>query len=291
MATAILKQIFDLEIYRTRDLEELEKFDIVYDVGRGEFDHHGVDKVYREDGIPYAASGLIWDRFGRQVIEEAEPNLSETEVESVFSYIDRNLIKGIDALDNNLRPQDSDIRIMSIVAIISNFNPTWDSEENEDEAFKKAVDVAEQVFQRTLKQRLAVLRSKDMVIKAFESREKSEILILETQCPYREALRKVDKKEEVFYVIYPKENGYALETVRGSGGKDKKPLPKEWAGKENEELAEITGVEDAIFCHTGRFVAVAESLDGILKMADLALGQKGTKFNKKLFRFSNRFNR
>ena len=65
MATAILKQIFDLDIHRTRDLDELEKLDIVYDVGRGEFDHHGVDKVYREDGIPYAASGLIWERFGR----------------------------------------------------------------------------------------------------------------------------------------------------------------------------------------------------------------------------------
>ena len=205
--------------------------------------------------------------------------------------MDRTLIKGIDALDNGLRPQDSDIRIMSIVAIISSFNPTWDSEENENEAFEKAVNVAEQVFERTLKQRFAVLRSKDMVIKAFESRGKNEILILETQCPYREALRKVDEKEEVLYVIYPKENGYALETVRGPRGKDKKPLPKEWAGKENEELADITGVKDAIFCHTGRFIAVAESLDGILKMAEIALGETEVKVTKELFRLSNRFSK
>ena len=37
---------------------------------------------------------------------------------------------------------------------------------------------------------------------------------------------------------------------------DKKKLPKAWAGLRNEELAAVTGVEDAIFCHTGRFIAI-----------------------------------
>lgn len=37
-----------------------------------------------------------------------------------------------------------------------------------------------------------------------------------------------------------------------------------------QDLAEITVVEDAIFCHSARFIAVAKSLDGIKKMAQLA---------------------
>lgn len=49
-----------------------------------------------------------------------------------------------------------------------------------------------------------------------------------------------------------------------------KPLPQEWPGNRDEELAKVTGAEDAVFCHTGRFIAVAKSLEGIKKMAQLA---------------------
>jgi len=73
------------------------------------------------------------------------------------------------------------------------------------------------------------------------------------------------------FAIYPNKGRYTLQTVKDKDGKTKKDLPKEWAGKENEELSSITGVEDAIFCHTGRFIAVAGSPKGILKMAELAI--------------------
>ncbi len=50
MATAILDNILEIELVRTRDTKILGELDIVYDGGGGEFDHHGVEKVYREDG-------------------------------------------------------------------------------------------------------------------------------------------------------------------------------------------------------------------------------------------------
>ena len=34
---------------------------IVFDIGRGEFDHHQKDSRIRENGVPYAAFGLLWD--------------------------------------------------------------------------------------------------------------------------------------------------------------------------------------------------------------------------------------
>ena len=45
---------------------------IVYDIGRGKFDHHQDDKEYRENGCPYAAFGLLWREFGAQCIGEEE---------------------------------------------------------------------------------------------------------------------------------------------------------------------------------------------------------------------------
>lgn len=37
---------------------------IVFDIGRGAFDHHQKDSRIRENGIPYAAFGLLWDAKG-----------------------------------------------------------------------------------------------------------------------------------------------------------------------------------------------------------------------------------
>lgn len=274
MATAILKEIYEVDVVRTRNQDILNEQDIVYDVGGGEFDHHGVDKVYRDDGIPYAAAGLIWERFGREVISLRDPSLNPEEVEKVFSYVDRSLIKGIDALDNGLRPDVGYIRLLSIISIISSFNPAWDSEESEDDAFQKAVDFSCVVLKRTLEQRLSVLRAKDIVYDAYHNRDIPQILVLDTLCPYDEMLKNVDEAEEVLFVIYPRKDSYALQTVRGKGGKDRRPLPEAWAGKEDERLAAITGVKDAIFCHTGRFIVVAESLAGIMELGKIALKEE-----------------
>ena len=39
-----------------------EDFDgIVFDIGRGRYDHHQKDSRIRENGIPYAAFGLLWN--------------------------------------------------------------------------------------------------------------------------------------------------------------------------------------------------------------------------------------
>jgi uncharacterized UPF0160 family protein len=48
-------------------------------------------------------------------------------------------------------------------------------------------------------------------------------------------------------------------------------LPEAWAGLRDAELAAVTGVPDAGFCHNGRFIASAKSYEGIRAMAALAL--------------------
>jgi uncharacterized UPF0160 family protein len=50
-------------------------------------------------------------------------------------------------------------------------------------------------------------------------------------------------------------------------------LPAAWAGLRGTELAAVTGVPDAGFCHNKRFIASAESFEGALALARLALQQ------------------
>ena len=48
-----------------------EDFDgIVFDIGRGRYDHHQKDSRVRENGVPYAAFGLLWEELGEAILGE-----------------------------------------------------------------------------------------------------------------------------------------------------------------------------------------------------------------------------
>lgn len=290
MATAVIREIFEVELVRTRDEKILNKLDIVYDVGGGEFDHHGVDKIYRDDGIPFAACGLIWNKFGRDLFQTKYPSLDEDEVESVFKYMDRNLMEGIDAMDNGIRIADGEIPIMNISSIVSGYNPAWNSDKDEDEAFNEALDVVSVILRNTINKRISVVKSKNIVVEAYRKRAIPQILVLDSYCPYGEALKDIDENGEVLFVVYPRKDDYTIQTVRGIRGEDKKKLPRSWAGKRDEELSNVTGVPDAVFCHTGRFIAVAGSFDGIMKMAWIAINEQEDERGKRgIIEFFRRF--
>lgn len=102
---------------------------IVYDIGRGEFDHHQEDTDVRENGIKYASFGLLWRHFG---------NVKK------FPAFDH-FIEKIDDHDNGGE--------MCIVnRMISDFNPIWvftneherTSANHTDRCFERAVNFAYQ---------------------------------------------------------------------------------------------------------------------------------------------------
>lgn len=276
MATAILKEVFDIELVRTRDMDVLKDLDIVYDVGDGEFDHHQNDKEHRENGTPYAACGLIWRKFGRNVVLSNEPSFSEEEVNSVFRYIDRNLIEAIDAEDNGIRSTVTIIPNLNVSTLISNFNPPWDADiEDEDSYFNQAVKFADIILGNSLAHQISTVKAKAHIKEAYEKRPRPEVLVLNRSYPWARVLNSIDRNREVLFVIFPREDEYLIQTVRGGGGplRNRKSLPASWAGKRDEELNEIIGIDDAIFCHTGRFIAGAKSYDSIIKMAEMAIAE------------------
>lgn len=274
MATAILKKLYDIEIVRTRDMETLSSLDIIYDVGDGEFDHHNIEKQYRENGTPYAACGLIWRRFGTEVIHSMKPELSQEEVVTIFQHIDVSLMQGIDAIDNGVRTAISFIPSMNISTIISSFNPPWDSNLSEtDLQFNEAVKLAYSVLDNVLNEQVAIMKAKAKIAEAYDKRMRKEILVLDKPYPWASILREIDIGKEVLFVIFPRDGEFLIQTVRGNGYiyGDRKSLPKSWAGKREEELNDLIGIEDAVFCHPARFIAGARSFESIMRMADIAV--------------------
>ena len=66
LSAAFLYLTFGItEFVRTNDVNSVDigEDDIVFDIGGGKFDHHQKDSPVRQNGIPYAAFGLLWKEY------------------------------------------------------------------------------------------------------------------------------------------------------------------------------------------------------------------------------------
>ncbi|MBU3182281.1 MYG1 family protein [Clostridium psychrophilum] len=275
MATAILRLLLgNIKVTRTRDEDILNKLDFVYDISFGEFDHHQLDKEIRENNIPYAACGLVWREFGSRVIQKFNCKLNESDIISIFDYVDKNLVQGIDATDNGIDIK-SEIKVTTISDIIQSFNPTWDSASSKDEAFEEATRYTTEVLKKIINRQVSVVNAKMIVNDAFKNRTAKEIMILKNGCPWLQQLLKTDVNNEVLFVISPDDNNteYKIQTVKKTVGTfdARKDLLESIRGKSREEINSIIKIDDAIFCHKAGFIASTKSIESALKIARLSI--------------------
>jgi len=266
---AALKNIFpSFNLIRTRNLEVIGEADIVIDVGgeydpeTGRFDHHqrgGAGE--RESGIPYSSFGLIWQKYGVEICHGNQ---------EIANAVDAGLVSTIDAIDcGHVEGVNKGI---SLSQTISMFNPTWQEESHFDTCFDEAVDFASRVLTRFIASANGGISAKGIVATAIENAEDSRVIVLEKYTPWKTTVHTSSK--EALYVVYPSESGqWRIQTVPVELGsfEDRKSLPKQWAGLSDKALKDVTGIDDAMFCHNGLFIAGAESFESTMKMASLAL--------------------
>ena len=266
-----------LPILRTRDQEQLDAADIVFDVGRVfdpaacRFDHHQLEyKEARENGIPYSSFGLIWHELGAELCESA----------AAASRVDRWLVQGVDAMDCGvtLSRETMPVTLMSISTVIGGFNPGWQdvtSAETRNEAFERAVSLAIAVLQNTIRDANGFEKARAAVAQGVLL-EAGRLLVLEHDVPWKEAVLGSPEYERVLYVISPDAQArWHVSTVPDYAGSfgNRKPLPSAWAGLDGEELDAVIGMKGCVFCHRARFVAGHQTKDGAMEMARLAITQ------------------
>jgi uncharacterized UPF0160 family protein len=269
-----------IEITRTRDEAELAAADVRVDVGfrgdpaTGDFDHHqrgGAGE--RPNGIRYASFGLVWRRHGAQLCGgDAD----------VAGRVDQSLVQGVDANDTGqalTSPLVDGVRPMTVSGVIGALNPNWDEElsrEEEDVRFADAVGLAAGILGREIASAAAQQRAVRLVADAIGAARDPRVIELDRNVPWKEVV--VNEAPAARFVILPKRAGWGLEAVpRELGSFDNRvSLPEAWAGLSGEAFAEVTGVDDAVFCHAKRFLAVARSREGVVELAAQALRQDGT---------------
>lgn len=267
-----------LEIVRTRDEQAHADADARVDVGgrsdpaTGDFDHHQKGGAgERANGIRYASFGLAWRHHGAALAGGAE----------AAAAIDERLVQGVDANDTGQPIIESlvgDVRPMSISGVIAAMNAAWDedlSPAEEDARFAEAVALATRILEREIAGAAAHRRAQQLVHDAIGRAADPRVIELERNMPWREAV--VSTAPDALYVMYPKPDGWGLQAVPRELGAfaNRKDLPASWAGRSGEDLAAVTGVEDAVFCHSARFYASARSRDGIAALAQQAVTADG----------------
>jgi uncharacterized UPF0160 family protein len=268
-SVAALKSLYpSCKLIRTRNLELIGKADIVLDVGgeydpdAGRFDHHqrgGAGE--RENGIPYSSFGLIWQKYGLEICQGKQ---------EVANSVDAGLVSTIDAIDCGHVEGVS--KGISLSQTISMFNPTWQEDGDFDSCFDEAVKFASRVLTRFIASANGGISAKEIVAKAIADAEDPRVIVLEKYTPWKRTVHALS--EEALFIIFPSPSGqWRIQAVAVEPGsfEDRKSLPKAWAGLSDEALKAVTGIDDAMFCHNGLFIAGAESFKSVMKMASIAL--------------------
>lgn len=283
-ATVMLAVLFPVELFRTRNQSLIDATDaIVYDVGgefdpvRKRFDHHqkGFSEV-RPDGITYSSSGLIWRKYGIEIVKKLGENKgvdNETALE-IVSYVDNTLIRGIDAMDNGQGEKGDS---MSVSSVISIYNTLWDEDEDADACFMKACEIASMILEREIKVALSSIRGQKMVKEQIEATTGAVLVMDKFVGGWLEAVLTSDnpKAADLLYVVFPAIDGnwnvQAIPPTIDDTMTQRKPFLKEWRGLRDDDLRKVSGVATAIFCHTAGFFAVAKTKEGAISLAEKAV--------------------
>jgi uncharacterized UPF0160 family protein len=278
-AIAVLRRRFgNITVVRTRDPEKLAQADFRIDVGGrfspedGDFDHHQEGAPVRQNkhATPYSAFGLVWRQFGPQMLDK-----------EIVRTVDRALVQAIDSEDCGIAPwrNTPGQKPATLDMVIEMCNPMWNelSEIHDQEtairaAFENAVRLAEIILDRAIQRAAAEIEARVRVRNCIREAQNPRIVVMQYDMPWQHVI--LSEGSDVQYVICRRIDGsWGVRCVPQAQNSFelRRPLPEAWAGKVDAELAEITGVPDATFCHLKRFIAVAGSREGAYRLAELAL--------------------
>jgi uncharacterized UPF0160 family protein len=281
------------EIVRTRNPAIIDKADFAVDVGgiwdpaSGRFDHHqkGFDGA-RQSGVVYASAGLVWREHGARCVAilaetHTGQRLSDDAAREIAYAIDADIVQYLDMSDTGAARNAPGSYGLS--AVISGFNPNWMDEQRigygePTEAyrlgqFRRAMALLTDIMVNAVKYRVGATLAVEQVRHA-ELLEDGRVLFLRNSAlPWTSVVRK--EMPKVLFVISHNlgEQRYMLHTVPVSPEtfEARADLPAAWAGLRDADLAAVTGVPDAGFCHNGRFIAAVKSFEGARVMARQAL--------------------
>lgn len=263
-------------LLRSRNPAELDELDIVIDVGGGIFDHHmkGFNDC-RPTGEKYASAGLVWKEFGKKAIEIVMDmmgvSIDDCEIQRIKEEIDREIIIPVDMEDNGVEGR------LHTFSFVSKYLPSWMETPNYDQTFMNAEEVVFSILYEIIKSKIDKVATTMELNERFDQVEDGILEIPAQTMPWTESVVAFNESHDntIKFVVFPyPSGGWAAQCVPPSVERKFEQLvsfPSEWAGGNESTLPDISGVEDATFCHNGCFFARARTKEAIFQMCRLAM--------------------
>lgn len=273
LAVALLKRAWpNAQVIRSRDPEVLATADVLVDVGaryehRKVLDHHFVNAA-KDGGVTMSSAGLVARDFREEVFQGDD---------DVADVVIRDLVKPVDAGDNGesnpVAVEAAGVLHFTLAHAVNVFNPAAGEETDRDAAFQVALGFVQAVLERTIAHARVEAAAAPIARAALAAADDPRIVVLESYAPVDGWL--IDNAPGALFTVYPGpgEGGtWMVKAVPPAHGSfaQRKPLPEGWAGLRDAALAEVTEVEDSVFCHVARFICGAKSKEGALALAALA---------------------
>lgn len=283
LSSVVVTRLFpEARLIRSRSAEWVTPADdrIIYDVGGAYdpvariFDHHQRGAPLRDDGQPLSSFGLIWRHFGQDYLRALQ--VPVLHVEALHSSFDQDFVLPIDLMDNGaLNPSVAGaLAKLTLPVLLETLKPVFDDNgsDADDRAFHDALSIARAFVEACIGQGAAKLRAESLVLEAIAAAGDNAVLELPMGMPFRPAIVKAGAAHLLF-VVHPRETDWCVTGIRKSvdSFEQRADLPAAWAGLSGEDLAAVSGVADATFCHNGRFIAAVKTRDAALEMAKIAV--------------------
>lgn len=287
-------------LVRTRKDDLISAADFAVDVGgvwdatTGRFDHHqrgfsgartaAVVNGQEQAPVGYASAGLVWAAHGANYVYSVAQrlgfSLDAEQVSDVTRSIDGSLVQYIDMVDTG--QAEVAPGVFGLSALLSNLNTHWleenglnaqDKAQLQEVRFREAIAITRTFLDRAILKKISQIRSRDIVRQSPRLLGGKVLHLEEGGMPWTRIV--VDEMPDILFVIYPDSDGdqYQIKTVPVAAESfvSRKDLPQSWSGLRDQELAAVTGVPDSVFCHTNLFIGGARSLQGAIRLAELAL--------------------
>jgi uncharacterized UPF0160 family protein len=302
-ATAILKTFFaytypdiKLTIIRTLDQKKLDAADIVYDIGKiynpkkFRFDHHQKGgSGQRENGVQYAAIGLVWKEFGVRICSEhtlrtTGKKATKAQATAQASMVEKRFISHIDAMDNGQMTYTEtfvDVSPITLdgyfemckVGISSQGKSIPETNKMYDKTFFKLVPMVQEWLQNILTYAIYKEQDDRLAVGVYNKAKDKRIIVGDRFYYFN-----FGKFPEPLVTVYPDPRGtWAAKNVR----KDERSydarfyFPESWAGLPSDELQKVSGVEGAEFCHNACFLIAGKTKEVVLEMVRKAFEEQG----------------
>lgn len=278
-----------ITLERTRDAERLARaiaddtvavIDVggVHDPAANNFDHHqrGFDGR-RDDGAPLASFGLVWAVWGAAACGGSVERMTDEDAQ-VALRVDGRIGVFLDAVDvgallvhTRIGDTEYGVHPYDLSDVVGDWNPEPGADAATlDAAFEEAVVWATGILARHIAGARRELAAAAVVDAADDG---SSLLVLERAVPWVGHTH-----SHHLVVVCPGSDGHWNARVvpnEANRFESRMLFPVAWAGLRDAELAAVSGVDDAVFCHSGRFIAVARTRDGAIALAASALAMHG----------------